>query len=75
MNWREMTPDQFMGAMAKLQLNQAAMARFLEITARQVRRYERGERPVPGPTALLLRLMIHHGIVPAVPKRPKGRTY
>ena len=77
MSWqnREMSPDQFVRAIAKLKLSQAAAGRFLEVTARQVRRYEKGERRVPGPYALLLRNMIQHGDVPEVPKRPKGRSY
>lgn len=77
MSWqnREMSSEQFVRAMAKLKLTQAGCARFLEITARQVRRYEKGQRRVPGPHALLLRSMIQHGDVPIVPPRPKGRTY
>lgn len=77
MSWqhREMTGDQFLRARERLKLTQAACGRFLATTARQVRRYERSEREVPVPTALLLRGMIHHGDVPVVPKRPKGRSY
>jgi transcriptional regulator with XRE-family HTH domain len=70
-----MTPNQFLLTRQALGLTQAGCGRFLATTARQIRRYERGEREVPVPTALLLRGMVHHGDVPEVPKRPRGRSY
>jgi plasmid maintenance system antidote protein VapI len=75
MSWqhqREMTPAQFEAALGKLKLTQAAAARFLGITARQVARLKVGERVVKVETALLLRSMIAHGDQPVVPK-PTGR--
>jgi len=75
MSWqqqRAMTPVQFERALHALGLSQAAAARFLGSTARQVRRQLVGERKVSTPTALLLRVMIAHGERPVVPQRSKG---
>lgn len=53
-----MTPDQFREARLRLGLTQSEMADRLGIDgehrARTVRRWESGERAIPGPVALLL---------------------
>jgi hypothetical protein len=72
MSWqqqREMTPEQFVRALAKLKMGQASAARFIGVSARQVGRYIAAQRRVPVSTVLLLNSMVAHGDVPVVPKR------
>jgi DNA-binding transcriptional regulator YiaG len=52
-----MTADEFRAALDGLGLSQVAAAQALEVDARTVRRWALGEREVPGPVRVALRLM------------------
>jgi DNA-binding transcriptional regulator YiaG len=52
-----MTADEFRAALEGLGLSQVAAAQALEVDARTVRRWALGEREVPGPVRVALRLM------------------
>jgi hypothetical protein len=52
-----MTKDDYRTALAALGLSQVAAAKVLGIAARTSRAYALGERPVPQPVALALRLL------------------
>lgn len=56
-----MTPDDFREARRKLGLTASKLATALELGAdggRTVRRWEHGERGIPGPVAVALRYML-----------------
>ena len=64
-----MTADEFRQARKSLGLSAAKLARALELGAqggRTVRRWEAGDRPVAGPAAVAVRLMV------AMRARPAG---
>lgn len=50
-----MTPDEFAAARAALGMTQAQLAAALESDLRTVRRWEAGERAIPGPVRVALR--------------------
>jgi hypothetical protein len=53
-----MTPKQFQSAIDRLGLSQVGAARLLGADPRTARRWALGERSVPEPVAILLRLML-----------------
>ena len=61
-----MTADDFHQARAALGLTQAQMAEALESDLRTIQRWEGGERSIPGPVRVALRLM---GATPETPGR------
>jgi DNA-binding transcriptional regulator YiaG len=62
-----MTPDQYSDAIAALGLSQRAAGRFLKVGERTSRRWAAGDSPIPESAAILLRLMVKHGIMPDDP--------
>jgi plasmid maintenance system antidote protein VapI len=74
MSWqlnRSMGPFELVEAISKLGLSQAATARFLDLSERQIARMIHAETPVPTYVALLLNALIHHNETPVVPQRKK----
>jgi len=69
MNWhaRHMTPAEYRFSIELLGMNRAQAGRFLGVSLATAYRYASGDVPVPVPTALLLRHMIHHSAKPWVP--------
>ncbi len=70
MSWqtkRTMTPYNFRTSLEALGLSQAACARFLGLSSRQIARMQQGEATVPVPVALLLSSMLEHGEQPIEP--------
>jgi len=65
---RVMTPRQFKTAIKTLGLSQAAAGRYLDVSERTANRYAKGTAKIPGPSAILLRLLIQCGIKPVIPK-------
>jgi DNA-binding transcriptional regulator YiaG len=61
-----MTPEQFKGRRLALGLTQDTLGAFLNISTRQVRRYETGESVIPGPLAILIDILIDKRI-PKIP--------
>jgi transcriptional regulator with XRE-family HTH domain len=61
-----MKSEQFKGGRVALGLTQAALGAFLNISTRQVRRYENGESEIPGPLAILIDILIDKKI-PKIP--------
>ncbi len=59
-----MTPQAFTEALGRLSLSQVEAARFLGKGDRIIRRYQKGETPVPYETAMLLRLMLALKLTP-----------
>jgi len=53
-----MTAKQFQAALDRLGLSQVGAARLLGADPRTARRWALGERSVPGPVAIILRLML-----------------
>ncbi len=53
-----MTAKQFQSAIDRLGLSQVGAARLLGADPRTARRWALGERSIPGPVAILLRLML-----------------
>jgi transcriptional regulator with XRE-family HTH domain len=53
-----MTANQLKAAMAKLDLTQIALANLLEQSDRNVRRWMKGQWPIPVTVAMLLYLML-----------------
>lgn len=54
-----MTPAEFKSARKRLALSAEAMARAVGVASgRTVRRWERGDRAVPGPVAILVRHLL-----------------
>lgn len=54
-----MTADDFHAARAALGLTQAQMAVALESDLRTIQRWEGGERSIPGPVRVALRLLMN----------------
>jgi DNA-binding transcriptional regulator YiaG len=52
-----MTPAEFRAARERLGLTQTALAAALEVTLRAVQMWEAGDRAIPGPARVALRLM------------------
>jgi transcriptional regulator with XRE-family HTH domain len=52
-----MKPEQFKGRRLALGLTQDTLGAFLNISTRQVRRYENSETVVPGPLAILIDIL------------------
>jgi hypothetical protein len=74
MNWqtdRDMEPTRFLWAIQMLGMSQAAAGRYLNLNERHISRMVHGHTPVPVPVALLLNALIHIGIKPVVPRRPR----
>jgi DNA-binding transcriptional regulator YiaG len=69
-----MTPEELAQAIRALGMKPAAAARYLGMSARQMRRHLRGERAIGVPAILLLNCLIAHRLKPLVPK-PKPRSY
>jgi DNA-binding transcriptional regulator YiaG len=65
---RTMSPRQFKTAIKQLGLSQAAAGRYLDVSERTANRYAKGTAKIPGPSAILLRLLIQANIKPVVPK-------
>jgi DNA-binding transcriptional regulator YiaG len=53
-----LSADEFRAALAALGLSQVDAAAALEVDARTVRRWALGERSIPGPVRVALRLML-----------------
>jgi DNA-binding transcriptional regulator YiaG len=53
-----MTANQFRAALDRLELSQIEAARLFKANGRTARRWALGERSVPEPVAILLRLML-----------------
>jgi transcriptional regulator with XRE-family HTH domain len=71
MNWqhqRGMTPEQFVKAMEKFDVSQAALGRYLGVSERTANRYAKGTTAVPVPSALLLWGLLARKEKPIVPK-------
>ena len=61
-----MTPKQFKAARRELDLTQNGMAQALGIASdRTVRRWEAGERDIPGPAIVAIAYMLEFGLMPA----------
>jgi DNA-binding transcriptional regulator YiaG len=73
-NHRVMAPEELAQAIKATGMKPAAAARYLGMSARQMRRHLRGEREIPVPVVLLLNCLIAHRLKPLVP-RPKARSY
>jgi hypothetical protein len=69
-----MAPEELAQAIKVLRMKPAAAARYLGMSARQMRRHLRGQREIPVPVVLLLNCLIAHRLRPLVPK-PKARSY
>jgi DNA-binding transcriptional regulator YiaG len=53
-----MTPEQFRAIRQRAGLSQARLAELLRLSdGRTVRRYEAGERSIPGPVSLLMEMI------------------
>jgi len=53
-----MTPEQFRAIRQRAGLSQARLAALLRLSdGRTIRRYESGERPIPGPVSLLMEMI------------------
>lgn len=58
-DWRNMTPTQFKDARERLGLSQAELSLIFGVaTDRTVRRWEAGERDIPGPVIVLMKLIL-----------------
>jgi DNA-binding transcriptional regulator YiaG len=64
-----MKPHDMSAARAALGLTQSALADYVSLTTRQIKRYESGSTPIPGALARLLSILID-GKKPKLP-RPK----
>jgi DNA-binding transcriptional regulator YiaG len=68
------SPTEFRAARHTLGLTQAAMAEALEVTLRAVQWWEAGDREVPGPARVALRLMLQRpSAVPSQRSTAAGR--
>jgi DNA-binding transcriptional regulator YiaG len=63
-----MTPRQFKAAIKQLGLSQAAAGRYLDVSERTANRYAKGMAKIPGPSAILLRLLIQLNLKPVAPR-------
>ena len=59
-----MSPAQFRSTLTRLGASQTGIARFLGVSARNVRRWAAGDSPVPVAVGRLLTLMLKHGEKP-----------
>jgi hypothetical protein len=59
-----MNRTEFSKAIDALGLTQVGAARFLGVDPRTCRRYVAGELPLPPAAAMLLRVMLAHGLAP-----------
>jgi len=59
-----MTPEEYKAAVKALGLSQERAGVWLGIGKRTSQGYALGERPVPQPVAMLLRLCLKHGFKP-----------
>lgn len=59
-----MTPNQYRSALSALDLSQERAAFWLQVSYRTSQNWALGERPVPGPVAKLLRLMLRLKLKP-----------
>ena len=57
-----MTHAEYRDALAALSLSQVRAASLFGVDARTSRRWALGEKPVPRVVALVLRLMLRHGV-------------
>jgi DNA-binding transcriptional regulator YiaG len=64
-----MSPDTLRAMRATLGLTQSALADYLSLSTRQIKRYESGSTPIPGALARLISILID-GKKPRLP-RPK----
>lgn len=74
MSWqdnRTFTKEQLIWHIKALDMSNAGAGRYLGASERTMRRYIRGEAPVPPAMVLLLRLLHGHKIKPVVPKWTK----
>ena len=62
-----MTAREFIAARRALGLSQSGIAAALEVTPRAVKFWEAGERAIPGPAAVALRLMQERAVVVSWP--------
>lgn len=53
-----MTPDALKSARARLGLTQAGLGELLRCDGRTVRRWEAGDREIPGPVAVLVEALL-----------------
>lgn len=53
-----MTPVQFRNALARLDLSQVALAHLVGADPRTVRRWALGERSIPEPVAIIVRMLV-----------------
>ena len=61
-----MKSEKFRTGRLALGLTQDALGAFLNISTRQVRRYEKGKSEIPGPLAILIDILIDKKI-PKIP--------
>ncbi len=54
-----MSPKRLRSILKKLGLNQSELARLLDVDGRTVRRWIKGDNPVPGPARLAILAMVH----------------
>ena len=66
---RTATPEDLEYILRMLRMSQEGCARYLGVSGRTVRRYIRGERPIPESTVLLLRALVNFKVEPLVPER------
>ena len=74
MSWqdeRTMTPEQYSWTIRMLGMNKAQAGRYLGVSPRTAYRYWDGVAPIPAPTVLLLRSLLHHKEPPLVPPWPR----
>ena len=64
-----MQADQLRSIRVASGLTQLALSQALGVDVRSVRKWEGGERPIPGPVAALMRLLEAKKWKPAVPRR------
>ncbi len=53
-----MTPQEFEAARKQLGLSETALARLFKVGDRTVRRWEDGEKDIPGPAQVLISLLV-----------------
>jgi transcriptional regulator with XRE-family HTH domain len=52
-----MTPEEFKAERQRLGLTQAQLAKLIGLYPLTISKYERGDRAIPNPTAMLMRLL------------------
>lgn len=68
-----MTANQFRAALARLELSQLGAARLCGVDGRTTRRWALGERAIPPPAAILLRLLLAGKVTPKDIEAAHGR--